>query len=111
MAVTYDMIYLGDNGEKPHMRMIYTDDWKLVLYEDENGNPLDGGSRHELFDLNRDPKEADNLYGKPANAAVQQSLEKRLRTWMRDTCVVNVLDTATTADLSQQHEVRGPVPI
>ena len=34
---TYDMIYLGDNGEKPHMRMIRTDDWKLVLYHDENG--------------------------------------------------------------------------
>ena len=43
------MIYLGDNGEKPHMRMIRTDGWKLVLYHDQNGRPLDMGTRHELF--------------------------------------------------------------
>ena len=46
---TYDMIYLGNDGEKPHMRMIRTDDWKLVLYNDETGSPLNGGQRHELF--------------------------------------------------------------
>ena len=61
---TYDMIYLGDDGEKPHMRMIRTDDWKLVLYLDAEGRPLDGGSRHELFHLDMDPGELTNLYGK-----------------------------------------------
>ncbi|NQT15167.1 MAG: sulfatase-like hydrolase/transferase, partial [Planctomycetes bacterium] len=97
---TYDMIYLGDDGEKPHMRMICTDDWKLVLYHDENGDPLAGGSRHELFDLKGDPRESDNLYGKPSAAAPQRNLEKKLRAWMRDTGVARQQDTPTTVTLS-----------
>ncbi len=94
---TYDMIYLGNDGEKPHMRMIRTDDWKLVLYHDENGNPLDGGRRHELFDLKGDPKELVNLYGKPPAAAVQRKLEERLRAWMRDAGVKEEHDPPTRA--------------
>lgn len=82
---TYDMIYLGDNGEKPHMRMIRTDQWKMVLYQDENGHPLDGGSRHELFDLKDDPGEKNNLYSKSSATAVQQELEQRLLIWMSET--------------------------
>jgi uncharacterized sulfatase len=80
---TYDMIYLGDDGEQPHMRMIRTDDWKLVLYHDENGRPLDGGGRHELFDLKTDPGERVNLYGKPSARSVRQQLETRLLHWMQ----------------------------
>ena len=84
---TYDMIYLGDNGEKPHMRMIRTDDWKLVLYHDENGRPLDAGTRHELFDLKTDPGELTNLYGRPKAQNIQHKLETRLVDWMRRTGV------------------------
>ena len=79
---TYDMIYLGDGGEKPHMRMIRTQDAKLVLYQDENGQPLGAGSRHELFDLKADPGELSNLYGESSVKQNQQKLEARLRAWM-----------------------------
>ncbi len=79
---TYDMIYLGDNGEQPHMRMLRTDDWKLVLYLDADGRPLDGGSRHGLFHLATDPGELTNLYGKPSIQNIQHELETRLRAWM-----------------------------
>ena len=68
------------------MRMIRTDDWKLVLYHDEKGKPLDGGSRrHELFHLEADPGELTNLYGKPSARNVQQKLETRLLGWMHKT--------------------------
>jgi choline-sulfatase len=76
---TYDMLY----GRRAHMRMIRTDRWKLVLYRDKNEQPLDEGSRHELFDLKNDPKELNNLYGKPSANAVQRELESRLEKWMR----------------------------
>jgi choline-sulfatase len=81
---TYDMVYLGNNGEQPHMRMIRTNEWKLVLYFDPDGRPLDGGTRHELFDLRNDPAELNNLYGEPSAAAIQSNLDKRLRSWMRE---------------------------
>lgn len=81
---TYDMLYLGNKGEQPHMRMIRTDRWKLVLYLDKDGHPLDNGKRHELFDLQNDPDELTNLYGKPSVAAIQQQLDKQLRAWMRE---------------------------
>jgi len=84
---TYDMIYNGNDGEKPFMRMIRTDDWKLVLVFDEAGKPLDGGSRHELFDLRSDPGELSNLYGEPRVRATRQQLETRLLAWMRETGV------------------------
>ena len=80
---TYDMIYLGDDGEKPHMRMIHTDEWKLVLHLDESGNPLDNGVRHQLFHLKTDPRELTNLYGHAAAQTVQQGLQSRLNAWMR----------------------------
>jgi choline-sulfatase len=84
---TYDMIYLGDDGEKPHMRMIRTNDWKLILYHDENGRPLDGGSRHELFDLKRDPDELENRYADPSAGKIRQTLEKRLLDWIQSSGV------------------------
>jgi arylsulfatase A-like enzyme len=84
---TYDMIYLGNDGEKPHMRMIRTDQWKLVLYYDEDGRPLDGGARHELFDLKTDPRERYNLYAQPAAQGIRRKLETRLLHWMRETGV------------------------
>jgi uncharacterized sulfatase len=86
---TYDMIYLGDDGEKPHMRMIRTSDWKLILYFDEAGNPLDDGTRHELFDLKRDPRESENRYDDPAAEEIRRSLESRLRDWMESSSVTN----------------------
>lgn len=81
---TYDMIYLGNNGEQPRMRMFRTDRWKLVLYEDEGGRPLDHGSWHDLFDLTNDPDELTNLYGRPSETKLQREFEARLRDWMRD---------------------------
>lgn len=79
---TYDMIYLGDDGEKPHMRMIRTDDWKLILHYDEKGKPLDEGRRHELFELRTDPGELENVYGRGDVEGVQGELELRLKAWM-----------------------------
>ena len=84
---TYDMVYLGNNGEQPHMRMIRTEWWKLVLYFDPDGRPLDSGTRHELFDLRNDPAELTNMYGKPSVAAIQRDLDTRLRGWIREASV------------------------
>ncbi|MBI5683609.1 MAG: DUF4976 domain-containing protein [Verrucomicrobia bacterium] len=84
---TYDMFYLGNNGEQPHVRMVRTDRWKLVLYLDADGHPLDNGSRHELFNLKNDPEELTSLYGKPSVATVQQQLDKQLCTWMWEASV------------------------
>jgi len=63
------------------------DDWKLVLCHDENGRPLDAGTRHELFDLKTDSGELTNLYGKPTAQNIQRKLETRLLDWMRKTGV------------------------
>ena len=79
---TYDMVHLGKHGEVPYMRMIRTDDWKLVLYNDPNGAPLDFGKRHELFHLGRDPGERRNLYSDTMYPDIRKRLERQLREWM-----------------------------
>jgi len=81
---TYDMIHLGNNGEQPYMRMVRTNDWKFILYQDENGSPLANGTRHELFNLKADPKESSNLYGKKVVNDIQKKLEAQLKKWMKE---------------------------
>ena len=60
------------------MRMIRTDDWKLVWHFDADGNALPDAS-HELFDLKNDPGELKNLYAGPPDAKVKQQLEVLVR--------------------------------
>lgn len=57
-------------------RMLRTERWKLVY------NPWDVD---ELYDLENDPWELDNLAGDPAHAQLQRALEARLWRWMHDT--------------------------
>ncbi len=82
---TYDMTYLRES----HMRMIRTDQWKLVLHVDEDGPRPAGKGRHELFDLRKDPEELDNLYGQASAKKERLQLEKRLQAWMRETGVTD----------------------
>ena len=77
---SYDMTFL----DEAQMRMIRTDQWKLVLYFDKDGRDGLDGKRHELFNLGEDPGELDNLYGKQSVQPIQQELETRLRAWMRE---------------------------
>lgn len=64
------------NGGLAYMRMIRTDDWKLVRHY--NTFQLD-----ELYDLNDDPNEMKNLYGRPGASEIRDQLLSRLETWMR----------------------------
>lgn len=70
----YDMTYL----ERDFMRMIRTDDWKLVTHST---------SEHELFDLANDPGELQNLYSRPEVKSVRRDLEARLEEWMKEVCI------------------------
>jgi arylsulfatase A-like enzyme len=74
---TYDMTYLKED----HMRMIRTDDWKLVFHFDAAGKPLPNRG-HELFNLSADPGELKNLYTSNDLAPMRRSLEARLRKWI-----------------------------
>jgi len=76
---TYDMTYLKEN----HMRMIRTDEWKLVLHLNAAGRPSPHG-RHELFNLSADPGELKNLYDSHDFSQVRRSLEAKLHKWIAD---------------------------
>jgi arylsulfatase A-like enzyme len=55
----------------PH-RGVRTDKWKYIHYYKETPEEF------ELYDLEKDPKETVNLYGKPEFAAITATLKKRL---------------------------------
>jgi arylsulfatase A-like enzyme len=76
---TYDMTYLKED----HMRMIRTDDWKLVFHFDAAGKPLPHRG-HELFNLSADPGESKNQYGNDDLGRVRRNLEARLREWIAE---------------------------
>lgn len=57
-------------------RMIRTGKWKLIHY------PKIG--RYQLFDLENDPSETENLFGRPCYATVVADLRVKLESWQKE---------------------------
>ena len=60
----------------PHRGLIGSDGWKINLSV---------GDRCELYDLNTDPYEQQNVFDDPANRERIRDMAERLRTWQRRT--------------------------
>jgi arylsulfatase A-like enzyme len=59
-----------------HLTMLRTGRWKLIVH---HGDPATSRTRDgELYDLEADPDELDNLWHDPAQAAVRTQLQERL---------------------------------
>ena len=65
---------LGHPVDGCQMTMVRTQRWKYVHYE---------GLRPQLFDLERDPDELDDLGTDAAHAAVREQMAARLFDWLR----------------------------
>ena len=61
-----------DAYQTPHRSLITSEGWKLTLGDPENG---------ELYDLNSDPHEMNNLFGDPAHSDRIHDLAGRIRAW------------------------------
>ncbi len=68
--------YHGDEFGLYSQRMVRTDEYKFVY---------NGPDRNELYDLEADPAELQNLIDHPGYAEVQRDLEERLVAWMDET--------------------------
>ena len=67
----------GVEGEhEPERAIVTADSWKFVW---------EAGGKHILFDLNRDPKETVNLYGREEHGRLVESCMGRIRDWQART--------------------------
>jgi uncharacterized sulfatase len=64
------------NGGLAYMRMIRTDEWKLIRHYKTH-------LMDELYNLKDDAGEMKNLYADPATKKIREDLQTRLETWMR----------------------------
>jgi uncharacterized sulfatase len=64
------------NSGLAYMRMVRTDEWKLVRHH--RANMMD-----ELYHLSEDPGETRNLYNDSKPRAIRNQLQKRLTEWQR----------------------------
>ncbi len=64
--------YPGPHSVQKH-RGIRTETWKLIHYYKQSPEEF------ELYNLEKDPKETTNLYGKPEYAEITQKLKDRLK--------------------------------
>ncbi|MHB8898025.1 MAG: sulfatase-like hydrolase/transferase [Thermoguttaceae bacterium] len=69
----YDRVY---GHFRDVQRMVRTDKWKLIHY------PQVG--RYQLFDLENDPLEKVNLYGRPCYATIVADLRLKLEAWQKE---------------------------
>ncbi len=70
----------------PNIRGIRTERWKLVRYPHGDGGP----DRHmaELYDLQQDPLELNNLIGAPEHQQLVEQLSRQLTQLMADTGII-----------------------
>lgn len=67
----YDMHHY----QPAQMRMIRTPEWKLIRH-------FEAGGSDELYNLNKDPGETENLAGLSEHREIQAKLNERLKRWM-----------------------------
>ena len=64
-------------GGLAYMRMLRTDDWKLVRHHMTEGE-------NELYNLKLDPGETRNVYHNPPARKMRDDLQARLTTWEKE---------------------------
>jgi len=69
-----DAVFCELKGREDYLVMVRTQEWKLVSY-------LENGNVGELYDLNRDPAELQNLWNDPKLSEIQMTLLDRIRIW------------------------------
>jgi uncharacterized sulfatase len=65
------------NSGLAYMRMIRTNEWKLVRHHHANG-------LNELYHLKDDPAESKNLYGNPTFVKERDRLQEQLTAWQKE---------------------------
>ena len=78
--------------------MVRTDRWKYIHYE---------GFRPQLFDLDEDPNELNDLGESPNHAATRAKLHERLFAWLRQRCFRTTLSDDEVAKRTDTSAKRG----
>jgi arylsulfatase A-like enzyme len=77
---------------------VRTDRWKYIHYE---------GFRPQLFDLDEDPNELNDLGESPNHAATRAELHERLFAWLRQRCFRTTLSDDEVAKRTDTSAKRG----
>lgn len=72
--------YPAEHSVRRHYGVCTADGWKLIhFYPSPSENPATAIDEWEMYDLNSDPREMNNLYGKPGTEKQLKRLQKELQ--------------------------------
>lgn len=88
--------------KRNYQRMIRTNKWKLIYILDKEDQQIMQGMPFELYDIENDPKELNNLIN--AEPKVTNVLKKELFKWMASAKGVNGLPSPGTVSIDKKTE-------
>jgi arylsulfatase A-like enzyme len=89
---------LGQSPERCHMTMVRDHNWKYIHFED---------MRAQLFDLQNDPDEFNDLGADPAYASVRERMQNKLFDWLRQRRIHPTVSHESMAAWTRKEEQAG----
>lgn len=99
-----DHVFSEAGYEEDYQRIIRTDKWKLIYIPDRNIQKIMNDMPFELYDIQNDPDETDNLFNFETKVAVADGLRKELLEWVDSANIIDGISSPKSVKVDKETE-------